>query len=66
MEAFAGFRNVLAREIRGGMPECSGEVGRVLEATGGESGFGSGGAESDGGGMGAEPAEGGSGGGERS
>lgn len=41
MEAFAGFRDVLAREIRGGMPECSSEVGRVLDATGG-SGSGSG------------------------
>lgn len=34
-EAFAGFREVLAREIRGAMPECQGEVARVLEATAG-------------------------------
>ncbi|RAH73530.1 mediator complex subunit NUT2 [Aspergillus aculeatinus CBS 121060] len=35
-EAFRGFRDVLAREIRGAMPECRGEVRRVLEMTGGE------------------------------
>lgn len=34
-EAFAGFRDVLAREMRGAMPECRGEVDRVLAATGG-------------------------------
>lgn len=34
-EAFAGFRDVLAREIKGAMPECLGEVDRVLGATGG-------------------------------
>ena len=38
MEAFASFRDVLAREIRGAMPECSGEVERVLSATGGRTG----------------------------
>ncbi|PYH82213.1 putative mediator of RNA polymerase II transcription subunit 10 [Aspergillus uvarum CBS 121591] len=35
-EAFRGFRDVLAREIRGAMPECRGEVRRVMERTGGE------------------------------
>ncbi|RAL09963.1 mediator complex subunit NUT2 [Aspergillus homomorphus CBS 101889] len=35
-EAFRGFRDVLAREIRGAMPECRGEVKRVMEMTGGE------------------------------
>lgn len=55
-EAFAGFRDVLAREMRGAMPECRGEVDRVVVATGGHSGTGdgdgSGGAESGGGGGG--------------
>lgn len=37
-EAFAGFRDVLAREMRGAMPECRGEVDRVVSATGGRSG----------------------------
>lgn len=32
-EAFAAFRDVLAREVRGAMPECRGEVDRVLENT---------------------------------
>ncbi|GFF29704.1 mediator of RNA polymerase II transcription subunit 10 [Aspergillus udagawae] len=37
-EAFASFRDVLAREMRSAMPECRGEVERVLAATtGGES-----------------------------
>ncbi|KAL4965146.1 mediator complex subunit NUT2 [Aspergillus stella-maris] len=35
-EAFASFRDVLAREMRGAMPEIRGEVQRVLDATGGE------------------------------
>ncbi|KAJ5945533.1 Mediator complex subunit Med10 [Penicillium verhagenii] len=34
-EAFAGFRDVLAREMRSAMPECRGEVDRVVTATGG-------------------------------
>ncbi|KAJ6102231.1 Mediator complex subunit Med10 [Penicillium sp. IBT 16267x] len=34
-EAFAGFRDVLAREMRSAMPECRGEVDRVVVATGG-------------------------------
>lgn len=36
-EAFAAFRDVLAREMRSAMPECRGEVERVLAATGGPS-----------------------------
>ncbi|KAL5357964.1 mediator of RNA polymerase II transcription subunit 10 [Aspergillus floccosus] len=39
-EAFAGFRDVLAREMRSAMPECRGEVDRVVEATGGALGGG--------------------------
>ncbi|EAW08141.1 mediator complex subunit NUT2 [Aspergillus clavatus NRRL 1] len=35
-EAFASFRDVLAREMRSAMPECRGEVERVLEGTGGK------------------------------
>ncbi|PYI07205.1 mediator of RNA polymerase II transcription subunit 10 [Aspergillus sclerotiicarbonarius CBS 121057] len=35
-EAFGSFRDVLAREMRGAMPEVRGEVDRVLAATGGE------------------------------
>ncbi|KAL3451222.1 mediator complex, subunit Med10 [Aspergillus insuetus] len=35
-EAFASFRDVLAREMRGAMPEVRGEVERVIRATGGE------------------------------
>ncbi|CAL5867416.1 uncharacterized protein PFLUO_LOCUS1635 [Penicillium psychrofluorescens] len=34
-EAFAGFRDVLAREMRSAMPECRDEVDRVVRATGG-------------------------------
>ena len=34
-EAFASFRDVLAREIEGAMPEVRGEVRRVVEATSG-------------------------------
>lgn len=34
-EAFAGFRDVLAREMRSAMPECRGEVDRVVTSTGG-------------------------------
>lgn len=32
-EAFAGFRDVLAREMRSAMPECRAEVDRVVAAT---------------------------------
>ncbi|KAL2794395.1 mediator complex, subunit Med10 [Aspergillus keveii] len=35
-EAFASFRDVLAREMRGAMPEVRGEVEKVIRATGGE------------------------------
>ncbi|KAJ5678989.1 Mediator of RNA polymerase II transcription subunit 10 [Penicillium macrosclerotiorum] len=35
-EAFAGFRDVLAREMRSAMPECRAEVDRVVAATGGD------------------------------
>ena len=42
-EAFASFRDVLAREMRGAMPEVRGEVDRVLAATGGGEGNGEGG-----------------------
>jgi mediator of RNA polymerase II transcription subunit 10 len=34
-EAFASFRDVLAREMRSAMPECRGEVDRVVAATSG-------------------------------
>ncbi|KAL4880098.1 mediator complex, subunit Med10 [Aspergillus karnatakaensis] len=34
-EAFASFRDVLAREMRSAMPEVRGEVDRVIENTGG-------------------------------
>lgn len=34
-EAFAEFRDVLAREMRSAMPEVRGEVERVVRATGG-------------------------------
>jgi mediator of RNA polymerase II transcription subunit 10 len=34
-EAFASFRDVLAREMRSAMPECRKQVDRVVEATGG-------------------------------
>ncbi|KAL1965348.1 hypothetical protein VTN77DRAFT_5785 [Rasamsonia byssochlamydoides] len=34
-EAFAGFRDVLAREMRSAMPECRREVDRAVVATGG-------------------------------
>lgn len=34
-EAFASFRDVLAREMRSAMPECRGEVDRAVAATGG-------------------------------
>ncbi|ODM23401.1 Mediator of RNA polymerase II transcription subunit 10 [Aspergillus cristatus] len=33
-EAFASFRDVLAREMRSAMPECRGEVERVMKETG--------------------------------
>ncbi|KAJ5183532.1 hypothetical protein N7492_001148 [Penicillium capsulatum] len=33
-EAFAGFQEVLAREMRSAMPECAGEVERVLASRG--------------------------------
>jgi len=32
-EAFAGFRDVLAREMRSAMPECRAEVDRVVAAS---------------------------------
>ncbi|OKL60483.1 Mediator of RNA polymerase II transcription subunit 10 [Talaromyces atroroseus] len=35
-EAFTSFRDVLAMEMRSAMPECRGEVDRVVLATGGE------------------------------
>lgn len=35
-EAFASFRDVLAREMASAMPECKKEVKRVVEATGGK------------------------------
>lgn len=41
-EAFAGFRDVLAREMRSAMPECRREVDRVVVATGGVAGRGEG------------------------
>jgi mediator of RNA polymerase II transcription subunit 10 len=34
-EAFADFQDVLAREMRSAMPECRGEVDRVVAMTGG-------------------------------
>lgn len=34
-EVFASFRDVLAREMRSAMPECRGEVDRVVQGTGG-------------------------------
>lgn len=37
-EAFAEFRDVLAREMRSAMPECRGEVDRVVAMTGGGTG----------------------------
>ncbi|CEJ54336.1 Putative Mediator of RNA polymerase II transcription subunit 10 [Penicillium brasilianum] len=37
-EAFADFRDVLAREMRSAMPECRGEVDRVVSMTGGTAG----------------------------
>lgn len=42
MEAFASFRDELAREIKGAMPECTGEVDRVLRSTSGGGGLGEG------------------------
>lgn len=33
-EAFAGFQEVLAREMRSAMPECAGEVDRVVASRG--------------------------------
>lgn len=42
-EAFAGFRDVLAREMRSAMPECRAEVDRVVAATATASGGGGGG-----------------------
>ena len=35
-EAFASFRDVLAREMRSAMPECRREVDKVVMATGGK------------------------------
>ncbi|CAG8925900.1 unnamed protein product [Penicillium salamii] len=37
-EAFAGFRDVLAREMRSAMPECRAEVDRTVQASGGKVG----------------------------
>jgi mediator of RNA polymerase II transcription subunit 10 len=34
-EAFASFRDVLAREMRSAMPECRGEVDRAVAVSGG-------------------------------
>jgi mediator of RNA polymerase II transcription subunit 10 len=39
-DAFAGFRDVLAKEMISAMPECKREVERVLKATGGGGGAG--------------------------
>ncbi|KAJ5654318.1 Mediator complexsubunit Med10 [Penicillium lividum] len=50
-EAFAGFRDVLAREMRSAMPDCRGEVDRVVTATGGS-------VDRDGSGAGAGAAQG--------
>lgn len=36
MEAFASFRDVLAREMASAMPECKKEVEKVVKATGGD------------------------------
>ncbi|KAL4933683.1 mediator complex subunit NUT2 [Aspergillus undulatus] len=44
-EAFASFRDVLAREMRSAMPEVRGEVERVVSATGGATGGSGGGGE---------------------
>ncbi|KLJ11375.1 AP2-associated kinase [Blastomyces silverae] len=41
-EAFASFRDILAREMASAMPECKGEVERVLRATGGSTKGGAG------------------------
>ncbi|QSS64676.1 RNA polymerase II mediator complex protein Nut2 [Histoplasma capsulatum] len=35
VQAFASFRDILAREMASAMPECKGEVERVLRVTGG-------------------------------
>lgn len=43
-EAFAGFRDVLAREMRSAMPECRAEVDRVVALTSSGGGDGSDGA----------------------
>ncbi|PYH88656.1 hypothetical protein BO71DRAFT_338343, partial [Aspergillus ellipticus CBS 707.79] len=54
-EAFASFRDVLAREMKGAMPEVRGEVDRVLafgDPEGGGSGNGSGSGNGNGGGEG--------------
>lgn len=39
-DAFATFRDVLAKEMISAMPECKAEVERVLKATGGGGGAG--------------------------
>ncbi|KAK1141101.1 RNA polymerase II mediator complex subunit [Aspergillus melleus] len=57
-EAFASFRDVLAREMRSAMPECRGEVEKVVRATS----FGTGEVDGEDGGKG-EGADGGGGGG---
>jgi mediator of RNA polymerase II transcription subunit 10 len=52
-EAFAGFRDVLAREMENAMPECRGEVERVVRATtAGESASSGSGSGGDGNGSG--------------
>lgn len=50
-EAFADFRDVLAREMRSAMPECRGEVDRVMAMTGGKAGDGDGDGDGGGGGL---------------
>lgn len=49
-EAFADFRDVLAREMRSAMPECRGEVDRVMAMTG-KAGDGDGDGDGGGGGL---------------
>ncbi|KAL2262175.1 hypothetical protein VTK26DRAFT_2249 [Humicola hyalothermophila] len=50
--AFAGFRDVLAREMAAALPELREDVRRVVEATGGDGGSGDGGGAGGGGGEG--------------
>ena len=59
MRAFAAFRDVLAAQMDAALPELRGDVGRVVEATGGrgegegERGGGAGGGDAPGAGAGA-------------